>query len=86
MFAQIKYADICAVLHELEHFQAGARIALLFVFLTNNNFGHVYFPIKVSSLFYFYHVVVSTVGTYSMHVCMYGAQCIYSFIHGFKYW
>ena len=42
MFVQIKYADICKVLHELEHFLAVACIAFCIVFLIINNFGHCY--------------------------------------------
>ena len=69
MFPQIKYADMCAVLLELVHFLAGGRIAFIVVFLTNNNFGHVCVPTKVSALFSVYRVVVSTVA-FSMYVCM----------------
>ena len=71
MFVQIMYAYICAVLQEFDTFLAGARFACLVVFLTINNFGHVCILIKVSSLFSVYRIAVSTVGTYSMYVCMY---------------
>ena len=86
MFPQSKYADICAVQHELEHFLAGARIAFLMVFLTNNNFGHVCVPIKVSALFSVYRVVVSTV-VYSMFVLYVGGYNVFRVLFTFeKYW
>ena len=69
VFPQIKYADICSVLHELVQFLAGASIAFIVVFLTNINFGHVCVPIKVNTLLSVYRVVISTVA-YSMYVCM----------------
>ena len=67
MFAQIKYAYICTVLQELKRFLAAARFAFIVVFFTHNNFGHVCVPIKVSSLFSAYRVVVSTVGAYTLY-------------------
>ena len=67
IFAQIKYADICVVLHEFEYFLASARIVFFVVFLTNNSFGHVCVLINVSSLFSVYRVVVSTVGAYIIY-------------------